>query len=177
MKGETSTYSWLPQAPKTFDRPADANIQLVNLKSKWRPFQIVSPTNDKLRRYHGEKTYSIFEWWNHWPVAQVKSSGIYAVAPDKPSHSSLSHIEGPPYAMTNGSMTKLMLDGLTVQSATELVPLAKSWLSPPEMIIAGNSFRSEGYDPSQRAFVIDRQTGDSGEGFRAVFKASRILLS
>jgi len=172
MKGETATYSWLPQAPKTFDRPANANIQLVNLKSKWKPFQIVSPINDKLKPYYGEKTYSIFEWWNHWPVAQVQSSGIYAVAPDKPSSSSLSHIEGPPYAMTNDSMTKLMLDGLTVQSPTELVSLAKSWLSPPEMTIAGNSFRSEGYDPSERAFVVDRQTRNSSEDFRAAFKAS-----
>lgn len=172
MKGQTATYSWLPRAPKTLDRPADANIQLVNLKSRWKPFQIVSPINDKLKPYHGEKTYSIFEWWNHWPVAQVKSSGIYAVAPDKPSHSSLSHIEGPPYAMTNDSMTKLMLDGLTIQSAAELVPLAKSWLSPPEMIITGNSFQLEGYDPSQRAFAVDRQTTDSKADFRATFKAS-----
>ena len=172
MKGETHTYSWLPDAPKTLDRPDQANIQLVNLKSEWEPFQIVSPAGDKLKSYHGEKTNSIFEWWNHWPVQQVKSSGIYAVAPDKPSSTSLSHIEGPPYAMTSDSMTKLMLDGLTTRPAAELVPLAKSWLSPPAMVIRGESFQGKGYDPAQRAFIVVRQANAKDGNLHIALQAS-----
>jgi hypothetical protein len=172
MKGETYTYSWLPNAPKTLDRPEQANIQLVNLKSEWKPFQIVSPVGDKLKPYRGEKTYSIFEWWNHWPVQQVKSSGIYAVAPDKPSSTSLSHIEGQPYAMTSDSMTKLMLDGLTTRAAAELVPLAKSWLSPPVMVIRGESFQGKGYDPAQRAFVVAREPNAKDGKLHIVLQAS-----
>ncbi|HEX4022662.1 MAG TPA: LamG domain-containing protein [Acidobacteriaceae bacterium] len=172
MQGETATYSWAPPSPRKFDRPQNPNIQVVNLKSEWKPFQIVSPVNDKLKPYHGEKTYSIFEWWNHWPVAEVKSSGIYAVAPDKPSSSSLSHIEGQPYAETSDSVTKLMLDGLTTKSASDLVSLAKSWLSPPAMTISGESYLGQGYDPSQRAFVVAREGGNSRNRLHASFDAS-----
>ncbi len=42
MQGETHTYSWLPKAPDKLDKPANPNIQLVNTKSKAKPFFIVS---------------------------------------------------------------------------------------------------------------------------------------
>ncbi len=42
MEGETHTYSWLPKAPDKLDKPANPNIQLVNTKSKAKPFLIVS---------------------------------------------------------------------------------------------------------------------------------------
>jgi len=172
MKGETKTYSWSPVAPKKVDGPEDPNIQVVNLKSHWKPFQIVSPVKSRVTTYTGELTYSMFEWWNHWPVAQVKSSGISAVAPDRPSHSSLSHIYWEPYAQTENSMTKIMLDGLTTKSAAELVPLANSWLSAPALELSGQGFQSGGYDQTQRAYVLSRQAGASTGGFRTVLKAS-----
>jgi hypothetical protein len=160
MKGETVTYSW-EHPPVAVSQPAGANIQVVNLKSKWKPFQIVSPVHPLLSTYSGEKSYSLFEWWNHWPVAQVQSSGISAVAPDRPSHTSLSHIEGQHYEQTSNSITKIMLDGLTDQPASELAVLAKSWVSPPELVVTDSEFKSNGYDPTQRAFVLDRKAGSS----------------
>ncbi len=172
MKGETKTYSWSPAPPKKVDGPENPNIQVVNLKSQWKPFQIVSPVKSRATIYSGELTYSMFEWWNHWPVAQVKSSGISAVAPDRPSHSSLSHILWEPYAQTQSTMTKIMLDGLTTKSAADLVPLAKSWLAAPAIEVSGQGFQSEGYDQTQRAYVLNRQPGSSTGGFRAVLKAS-----
>jgi hypothetical protein len=173
MKGETVTYSWAPESPAKLDRPESPNIQLVNLKSTWKPFQIVAPANALLKPYRTkEKTYSIFQWWNHWPVAQVLSSGISAVAPDKPSHSSLSHIEGQPYAQTSNSITKLMLDGLTMASASKLLPLARAWLSPPDMKLEGSFWRSQGYDPAQRAFVAICDTDVCTSEFHASFSAS-----
>jgi hypothetical protein len=172
MKGETATYSWSPDAPKTFDKPEGPNIQVVNLKSDWKPFQIVAPAHSRMKPYTGEKTYSMFEWWNHWPVAQIKSSGISAVAPDRASHSSLSHLFWDPYAQTGDSMTKIMLDGLTTKRAAELVPLAKSWLSPPKLTLAGAAFHNEGYDPAQRAYVITRQPGSGAAGLQATLTAS-----
>jgi hypothetical protein len=172
MKGETKTYSWSPVPPKEVDGPEDPNIQIVNMKSRWKPFQIVSPVKSRVTTYTGELTYSMFEWWNHWPVAQVKSSGISAVAPDRPSHSSLSHIFWEPYAQTENTMTKIMLDGLTTKSATELVPLAKSWLSAPAIEVSGPGFTSEGYDQTQRAYVLARPPGSSTNRFRCVLKAS-----
>jgi len=125
-----------------------------------------------MSRYAGEVTYSMFEWWNHWPVAQVRSSSISAVAPDRPSSSSLSHIYWDPYAQTGNTMTKIMLHGLTTRSAAELVPLARSWLSPPGVELSGTGFQSQGYDPSQRAFVIARESGAVASQLRLSLNAS-----
>jgi hypothetical protein len=173
MKGETAVYSWEKGPPaKQMDKPENPNIQLVNLKANWKPFQIVSPTNSSMQLYTGEVTYSMFEWWNHWPVTQVRSSGISAVAPDRPSHSSLSHIYWDPYAQTENSMTKILLHGLTTKSAAELVPLAKSWLSPSGVELTGPGFQNQGYDPTQRAFVIVRDSGSLSSQVRFSLKAT-----
>lgn len=172
MKGETATYSWEKGPPaKNMDKLQNPNIQVVNLKSDWKPFQIVSPVHSSMKVYTGEPTYSMFEWWNHWPVAQVRSSGISAVAPDRPSHSSLSHIYWDSYKQTEDSTTKILMHGMTRKSAAELVPLAKSWLSPPVPEISGAEFESEGYDPTQRAFVILRRSG-AAQKLQLVLNAS-----
>jgi hypothetical protein len=54
-----------------------------------------------------------------------------------------------------------MLDGLTDQPPSELAVLAKSWLSPPELVVTGSDFKSSGYDPTQRAFVLERSAAPS----------------
>ena len=161
MEGQTHTYSWL-HPPKAIDQPHGANIQEVNLKSQWKPFQIVMPDRPRITTYFGEKSYSIFEWWNHWPVAQVQSSGISAVAPDRPSHSSLSHIEGAPWRQTADSMTKIMLVGLTNQPAAGLALLARSWATPPRVTLESSGYTSDGYDASQRAFVLRAKGAAAG---------------
>ena len=171
LKGETADYSW-DHPPVIIAKPDNANIQVVNLKSYWKPFQIVFPDRPLISTYMGEKSYSMFEWWNHWPVAQVASSGISAVAPDRPSHSSLSHIEGQPYAHTSNSITKIMLDGLTDRPPAELATLARSWCSPPQVELTADDFRSKGYDPAQRAFVFERKANSvSPESLRFTLAA------
>ncbi len=171
MAGQTATYSW-EHPPAIISSPVGANIQMVNLKSQWKPFQIVFPTHPLISTYVGEKTYAMFEWWNHWPVAQVKSSGISAVAPDRPSSSSLSHIEGQPYQRTWNSITKIMLDGLTDRPPEELVQLAQSWVSPPVLTVLAGDFESNGYDPAQRAFVLDRSGPSANQSLRISLDAS-----
>ncbi len=171
MSGKSATYSWA-HPPAIINSPEGANIQVVNLKSEYKPFQIVFPDKPLISTYLGEKTYSMFEWWNHWPVAQVKSSGISAVAPDRPSHSSLSHIEGQPYRETPDSVTKIMLDGLTDIPPSELSLLAKSWITPPPLVVKSGGFVSDGYDPAQRAFVFERKNDSSDESLHIDIAAS-----
>jgi len=65
-----------------------------------------------------------------------------------------------------------MLHGLTTKSATELVPLAKSWLSPPSIDLSGAGFESEGYDQTQRAFVVVRQDTATTPSLRLSLQAS-----
>lgn len=181
MKGETFSYTWRPKPPNTFDyphgpqeagKPAGANIQMVNLKSEWKPFQIVSPDHSYFKIYHGEKTYFTFECWNHWPVAQIASSGRPCVAADRASHSSLSHIYWKVYSRNSRSMTKIMMDGLTPQPVKDLLPLARSWTSPPRIEVSGEGYASEGYDPAQRAFVVARQSGSQPAALEIRLQAS-----
>ena len=165
MAGETATYRWepkpdktfaFPKGPSTLDRPKGASIQIVHLKSAENPFQIVWPKGVSFDTYNLEPSYSMFEWWNHWPVAQVGSSGRPAVAPDRVSHSSLSHIYWDTYSRSSDSMTKLLLCGLTTANPASLLPLAKSWLSPPQATLAQPAAGEVKYDPAQRAFVVHR---------------------
>lgn len=46
--------------------------------------------------------------------------------------------------------------GLTTLSAAELLPLARSWIVPPQLTVTGTGFRSDGYDPTQRAWVVTK---------------------
>ncbi len=167
LAGQTAAYGWqpktdhsfsLPKGPPNPTRPQNANIQIVHLKSAQNPFEIVAPKNVTFDSYNFEPSYSMFEWWNHWPVAQVGSSGRPAIAPDRASHSSLSHIYWEPYAKTANSMTKLLLCGLVGRDGAEasLLPLAKSWISPPDARLAEGESGTVEYDPAQRAFLVHR---------------------
>jgi hypothetical protein len=59
-----------------------------------------------------------------------------------------------------------MLDGLTDQPPSELAVLARSWLSAPGLEVTGSEFKSSGYDPTQRAFVLERNAGTSSAPLR-----------
>jgi hypothetical protein len=181
MVGESVTYHWEPKTDKLFnfpkgpaklDRPANANIQIVHLKSKENPFEIVWPKGVSLDTYSDTKSYSMFEWWDHWPVAQISNSFRLAVAPDRPSHASLSHIYWDPYDKTEGTETKLLLCGLTSPDAPGVVTLAKSWLSPAPIEAAGKGVAAQAYDPAQRAFVIKRDAAAAPSTLTVTLDAS-----
>jgi hypothetical protein len=181
MQGITKTYTWQskpgsafanPVGPADVTTPKNANLQLVNIKSTWKPFQIVPPDGVTSDFYNNEKSYFQFECWNHWPVAQIASSDRPCVTDDRPSHSSLSHLFWKPYAQTDDTATKILLDGLTTKTLPDLVPLAKSWLSPPQLQLQGQGYRSEGYDPTQRAYVLDVEKQVSSGTLRMVLNAT-----
>lgn len=159
MKGEFHTYSWEKKTPPHLPPdPSNPNIQLVNMKSKYKPFSILRPEdNPSIDIYSGEirRDVSVFPWWNHWPVAQKPTDGRYAMFADRPSHSSLSHWFWDAYKETDRSMTKLMLIGFTEFSAEELLPLARSWINPASIKLADASAGDARYDQSERAFIID----------------------
>jgi hypothetical protein len=201
MKGESHTYSWAREAPgypadfseetrallrrisdqdinahQWLTLPPGGNILRVNLKAKFSPYVVVDPRNVAIDCYAGEiiRERSIFPWWNHWPVSQqIRSSGRWAIAPDRVSHSSLAHIQAwRPYEETDDGVTMIMLNGLTEKPAAALLPLAKSWLSPPRMDVIGDGFAAAGYDPTQGAFVLSRRAGSASPGFAVVLNAS-----
>jgi hypothetical protein len=168
MEGESRTYSWRDGGPAAFPEPRHANIQLVNLKSVYKPFIIFEP-NPRIRPFNRSTIrpeYAHFPWWNHWPVAQVPNDGRRAFGPDRPSHSSLSQsVEGSEviHKRDDGAFEVMTLVGMTNQSAGSLVPLARSWNQPPELDLTAKGFTSAGYSKQQRAYIIDKERQDAGE--------------
>jgi hypothetical protein len=135
-------------------------MQWVNMKSEWKPFSILrSYDNPSIDVYSGEirRDISVFPWWNHWPVAQKPTDGRWAMAADRPAHSSLSHWFWDHYDVSDRSMTKLMLTGLTNKEAEDLLPLSKSWENPPKVTAEGAS--KVEYNQAERAFDVYPEKG------------------
>ena len=162
MKGESKTYSWAGGPPRKFSEPSDINIQMVNLKSRYKPFIIFEP-GPAIRPFRGaiHKEYSHFSWWNHWPVAQLPNDGRAATAPDRPSHSSLSQsVENSQviHKTSDRTFSVVTLIGMSDQPARSLAPLARSWNKPPKLSIGSRGFSGGGYDKNERAFQIETTT-------------------
>jgi hypothetical protein len=159
LEGESKTYVWTEGGgPPLRDAPEQPCIQVINFKNTYKPFTVVNPDEVRIKVYGGHGRNSHFNWWNHWPVAQEKSDTTEATSAVRPSHSSLTHIEWKQYSQDGISRTWIMMHGMTDKPAEELVTLAKSWLYAPELRLQGGLFGSEftgeGYDPTQRAYVL-----------------------
>ncbi|HEY2469539.1 MAG TPA: LamG domain-containing protein [Terracidiphilus sp.] len=164
--GESRTYSWEPAAPAfPFpEQPVNANIALVNLKSRFKPFYIYRP-GTILGPYgwppEYRPQYSHFPVWDHWPVNQIPSDGRFALYPDHFASSAImspnpkaTWIDGP-----GPTKTTYFLFGLTDGSIADMARLDRSWLNPPIAKIEGSG--SAVYEAGQRAYLIHgAQTAD-----------------
>ena len=187
MKGQIKTYTWRPKPAGSFtwpnaplgpgepvvSYPPDPNIQLVNLKSDWKPFQIIPQAGAHVDISNAEYSYFNFECWNHWPVAQIASSGRPCVTDDRASHTALTHLWWKAYAKHGDTETKILMDGLTRKSPAELLPLAKSWLSPAKIQVTGQGYLSNGYDPTQRAYLLTRSELGKPHVLKMTFDANQ----
>jgi len=161
LKGESKTYTWTADGgPGLKNPPEEFCIQKINLKSEYKPFSVVNPEEVTVDSYGGHATGSYFNFWNHWPVSLTKSDTKAAESAIRPSHSSLSHLKWKAYEEDKDSRTWIMMHGMTNSGDDQLVSLARSWINPPQLKITHGAFKNEGYDPSQRAYIIS-STGAS----------------
>lgn len=158
MEGKVVSYNWEKGPPKRFDKSKYQPIQLVNLRSKYRPFSIFHPQRfSKPFSFGWVKGYSTFPCWNHWPVSQIRSDGRNAVASDRPSHSSLTETVGSmqivEFAPDSTAIARQMI-GMTTDKIETLLPLAKSWNYPAELVLHTDDYISYGYEVYQRAYRL-----------------------
>ena len=166
MKGETKTFGWEPGKP-SYGQPTipGANIQITYLRSRFNPFLVLDDRegmNDKgdtgpaILRVAGDRwsEHLGFPWYDHWPVTQVPVLARAAQAADRPAHTWTSTQYSAAYEATSDTMTKIMLCGLTDKPIEALLPLAKSWLRPAKLKTDSPQFTNEGYDATQRAYVL-----------------------
>ena len=153
QNGKAVSYDWNPDPPnpnywKTY-------IQMIHFTGKYSPFAIQFIEGGDV--YAGERTwYSVFPSWNHWPTAQVNSSGRNSSFTDRAAHCSISHLIWEPYLKERGDkpfVEKLLLQGMTDQPAASLMGLAKSWISAPQVTDVSGGV-SHGYEKSHRAYVF-----------------------
>ena len=170
LKGQSHTYDWSQGPPRVREgdqylhfgnKPEEKPVILmVNMKSTYKPFQVFE-TGNRVTIFgieHRQSKSPHFPWWNHWPVAQIPSDGRYCQAPDRASHFSLAW-GGPPSHKGEGDYYWwAWMYGATSQSVETIVPLARSWLVSPTLKLLSNGYVSQGYDRTQRCYVITRKS-------------------
>ena len=159
-RGESVNVSWEKKTPPHEPpQPSHTGIQRINTRSRFKPFAIARWQDDpSFDVYSGEvrRDVSIYPWWNHWPTAFEPSNGRYALAADRASHSSLTHMHWSPLAKTRDTVIKIHLEGMTDAGVEELAALARSWEHPARLSIETAGFTGGEYDPSERAWMLER---------------------
>jgi hypothetical protein len=177
MNGQHSTISYDPypvhfepeeeELYASFGEFWNANMFVVNTKSKYHPFTIgreegvsISPYAPERRRRRGT--------FQSWPQNPDREEGYDGAA--------LGHIILRTfYQRTEKTLTQVYLSGFTnsTEPHTVLVPLARSWLKAPEMKLINKSpAKIHGYDMTQRAYVIDYQQVKQPEAIQLEITAS-----
>jgi len=130
------------------------------MKSEYKPFQVFE-TGNRVTIFgieHRQSKSPHFPWWNHWPVAQIPSDGRYCQAPDRASHFSLAWGRPPFHKGEGDYYWWAWMYGATSQPVETIVPLARSWLMPPTLKLLSTGYVSQGYDRTQRCYVITRKS-------------------
>jgi hypothetical protein len=156
LQGETRELSWtLPGGVPTNTLP-DARIEVLNSKSEHKVFALFQGGRINPWGASEQSPYIAAPFagpWNHWPMHLVPSDGRFAVATDRVTHFALGANDAAPQF---GSM---VLYGFTRQPAAGLVPLARSWIQPPE-IAALSGCKVTGYRKESRDYplVAEKET-------------------
>jgi hypothetical protein len=125
------------------------------MRARARPFAIFEP-GTRPRVYVGRVRDEVtnFPAYNHWPVSQVRSDGRFAQAADHATSFSISQNYPPRHAEAGGFEWVAILYGATFDDPASLVPLARSWIRPPELAVRAGSAVALGYDIGQRAYRL-----------------------
>lgn len=151
MAGQIHTYSWAEGVPPYFPQPEDANIQLVNMKSKYKPYIVFEPGSRIDKYIWGYRKGAGYN------VSSCLASGLPVVSKGK----------------ERDSYIAAALYGMTDDSAKNLLPLARSWIIAPELKLSGLGFSSDGYDKYQRAYVLTADKPADGSALRFELMADK----
>jgi hypothetical protein len=155
-KGETLDLSWSAPNNVPENTLKDADIELINTKSRYRIFLAfqggcISPWGrDEQSKYVGDPFAGP---WNHWPMHLVPSDGRFVVANDRVSHFALG---GNDCAQ---KFESLVMYGFTNQNIKAVIPAARSWQTPPR-ITQVSSAKSLGYNKNSRSFDFESTGGN-----------------
>jgi hypothetical protein len=171
MHGNTNTYVWKKLLGERVpaDKEVNGPIQITNLRSEDRHY-VIGEQGAYWERigFPGREGYSNFASWNHWPVAQIPNDGRDAPVPDRPSSTCLGTLFPVRHQGEGGMNWVRDLYGMTDRDPKHLAVLARSWNNAPGLVLQSGSFTSQGYDKSQRAYILNH-TG-SGDPVSLAFE-------
>ena len=155
MDGRTKTVSFKPY-PKAGALLKGSNIQVVNLKSRFKPFTIVQDDDVTISPYRGpdiDREHIDKRVFVGWPRG-AKWGTDYTVA--------LSHvIDWKFHKRTEKTLTRTYLLGMTTASTQGgLVGIAQAWLKAPELKTESKGYKSLGYDRTEKAWIIEKTLPD-----------------
>jgi hypothetical protein len=148
-----------PYGPFDWSQKYPLTIQQYNFKSENKPFICFEPGNEMYIRYEGLDGYDTADGCNHFPVGQARCDGRTTRTSDKPSHCSSFPISDPVVHETADREYWNALYGMNTMKIDELIRFGRSWAYAPLLEIQGNSFKSNGYDRSQRCYQIENLSG------------------
>ncbi len=145
-EGKTKTFASRPY-PRDFGEFSAANIMVVNLKARFKPFTIAMPYGVRTQPY--QRDNPLIEGFQVWGPGEHRS---YTVP--------FGHlINYGHYRKTEKTIEQVYLSGMIDSRvpAKELVPLAWSWIVPPKVAVEGEepSYTIDHYDPTPKAYVFD----------------------
>lgn len=152
------------RGPKDPDFRGPAVIQLHRFKTTWKPFMISPPNESFGGVWTNDEPWPWFlPCWHHWPTAQlIDSDGSTTfVENGRPKSSCLTNGWGyqkpTPNAVeiTDRSLTRYSLIGMTNRPAGELAPLARSWRHAPKTSIVSGG-KNASFDLGKKAFRMQR---------------------
>jgi len=161
MRGEESNYTWEFSGRPRGKRVKDPNIVVYNIKADSKPYMIVPPEASRhFFEGNGKPWPNSYYWWDHWPVAQLKSDGMQIhFVNGRPSSSCIGSasfkLDTTVFKYENNSISIYSLLGMAMNMrAGELVPLARSWINAPYLKLSTDGFEDLGYLREERCYRI-----------------------
>lgn len=175
LKGEKQVFSYIKSPPKETTKwiPENPTIQVHNLKSVNKPFIIFEPGSQMgyLRDMNIDNLTRPGSC-NHWPEGQVPCDGRKGMTPDRAT-SFLGFPITDPIVHGDGSKEWVnSLYGMTDKPIDEVIRLARSWSYAPQLKVIAGKVESEGYDLSQRAYILNYKKGSPSGEIKCTIEAS-----
>ncbi len=160
--------------PKTF--PADLTVQMHHFKAQGKPFAAFEPGSRMVPQFLrdlDEAALTRPARNGHWPVGQVYSDGRTSQAADRAGHFLSFPITDPVlHQGDDGRDYWNGLYGMTERPFDDVVALAKSWSTPPDIRIDGAGYANAHYDRSERAYYVDRTASRAAAPLTVTLAAS-----
>jgi len=142
-----------------------------NLKARNKPFIIFEP-GTRMGSFRDMDIENLAKpgSCNHWPEGQIPCDGRTGRTTDRATSFLGFPISNPVRHAGETRERIYSLYGMTEAPFDEILPLARSWSNAPELKIVSGALKSEGFDPSQRAYVLKNSA--AGKPGRAEFTLS-----